>query len=215
MESLLRIENLRVEADELYGRVRWLEADQEGNPFPIRVLSCESIASEMVYFTDEPFRVGRYRGDDGQHHIGQSPPRAIKTESRIRHPHPSASEPSDGAIFLAAVLEDKWDLFGYMPFVYIVNSWTGELGYKVRVEFVPGFTEQLEIEVDANLVNGDATLAIRQIDYIIKSHAMGQIAPHPIPTNIKDEPRAIAEYSFQAYGQRGLFATYEDTLGLK
>ena len=60
-------------------------------------------------------------------------------------------------------------------------------------------------------VMGDAALAVREVDFLVKAHLYGRQTPHPLPRDLPEEKRVIALYSFSKHGRRACFATYEDT----
>jgi hypothetical protein len=70
------------------------------------------------------------------------------------------------------------------------------------------------VSSDAVSVDGDGLLAVRQVDYLLKSHLFGRVTPHPLPAGFPVEPRSIALYSFGAYGRRCAFATFADTVAI-
>ena len=54
--------------------------------------------------------------------------------------------------------------------------------------------------------------AIRQVDYLIKSHLYGLRVPHPLPSGLSRNPQVVAALSFSLYGNMCSFGTFEDTL---
>jgi hypothetical protein len=200
--------SMRQETEKIFQRARWLQVGEGGNPFSIPVLSCEHTARELIYFTTEPFALGWHRGDGGRHYAGRSPARSIQASSIRRR---GSAPPPEGPLFLAEVLEEKWDIFFYEPYLYIVHSWTGELGYRVRLEFGEGHFEA-EVEADAWLADDDPELAVHQLNFIVASHSFDCLAIHPIPRSIWNDPCEIAKYSFAMYGRRGRRAAQRDAL---
>ena len=60
----------------------------------------------------------------------------------------------------------------------------------------------------------DPQYHIGEMDFIVKSHLLGRLVPHPIPPGMGQDPEQIALASFSPHGRRGCFATYADTLAL-
>jgi hypothetical protein len=64
----------------------------------------------------------------------------------------------------------------------------------------------------AELTHTDAGLAMQQFDYLLRSHVLGRMAPHPRPADLLDEAQTVAEYSFHVYGRNCSFASFGDTI---
>src|SRR5262249_25307726 len=80
------------------------------------------------------------------------------------------------------------------------RSWTGELVFRAAIEF--GEREALLTSVEASRakVMDDLDLAVRMVDFLVKTHLYRQEAPHPVPRDYLDDKKAIALYSFSEYG---------------
>src|SRR5829696_3254530 len=115
-------------ADATFERLPWLEPHE--SPFGVRVLDCRPVAETFLsaaegagsiqFFgspearSDEPFR-------------GQHPEDAIRVSCDLTYP---LRDPlPEGPVFLAAVLEEKWNIYHFDRALYLVRSWTGHLQY--------------------------------------------------------------------------------------
>ncbi len=201
---------------------KWIEADH--NPFGVRILDCSEIASGMIATSGdkkiaESFaRDSEYAGDQYRNRL---PGNKIEIECNIEYP--KIQNLADGPLFIASVMEDKWDIFLFDNYLYIVRSWarskqdnTG-LVFRAQVEMTEEKLILQFLQACAKPVEGDRDFALRQADFLLKSYLFNHRAPHPLPSsmvaqNLKDED--LATYSFFIYGRRGLFATFEDTLGV-
>jgi hypothetical protein len=108
-------------------------------------------------------------------------------------------------------MEQKWDIYLYDDRIYFCRSWTGILTYVA--EFSVGDSS---LKIPRVWVSGDSPqtkdFAIRDIDYLIKSHLYRRRVPHPLPNELSPNPRDVGLYSFSQYGNMCSFGTFEDTL---
>jgi hypothetical protein len=188
----------------------WIEASE--SPFGIRVLDCRSVAYNMVSTTGDPKVAAKFtelRNSTGRHLRGSLPLQPLHADSFLKYP---ALGRVDGThLFAAQVMEDKWDIFLLDGYLYFARSWTGDLIFRAKVN--PSDSGIIISSIDANTqtVKGDRSLAIRQVDFLFKSHLLRQEVPHPLPGNFPADPQQIAAYSFHWFGRWGSYATYEDT----
>ena len=54
--------------------------------------------------------------------------------------------------------------------------------------------------------------AVREVDYLIKSHILRRTVPHPLPSTVQKDPNTVALFSFSQYGNICCFGTFADTL---
>jgi hypothetical protein len=199
-------------AGDVFSELRWIEAAD--NPFGIRVLDCRPVVLGLVSTTTDPDIARRFltlRSSTGTEHFGQVPDDAIHSDCDLTYP--AEERPSDGPLFVADEMEDKWNIYLYSDYLYFTRSWTGVLVSRARL-MLDGAAAHVDIvDVDRNTA-ADAALAVRHVDYLIKSHIYRTASPHPVPLTMQNE-RDIALYSFSTYGRRGQFASYEDTTRVK
>lgn len=196
----------------MFKMLTWLEP--HSSRFGVRCLDCRPFSQSMFSTTDDPKIAARFsalRASDGREHAGMSPSSAVVVEATLTYRYEGESQ--DGPVFVAEVMEDKWDIYLYDGYLYFTRSWTGELVFKARVEFTPGCATVSLVEV-ANHAAEDKAFALRQVDFLIKSHIMGREVPHPLPPDMPEQIETIALYSFSSYGRRAAFATYGDTTSL-
>ena len=195
--------------DTPHAHLAWL--DGERSPFAVPVLDCRDFCRTMVSVTTDPERAARFvklRGSTGEEHRGHTPANAMCIASLLSYPMPG--RPPDGPLFRAEEMEDKWDIFLFDQWFYFARSWTGELVFRAEVRFTGTQAIVSNVEADAKLASsGD--LAVRQVDFLIKSHLLGEELPHPLPPDLPDDPLQIAAYSLSWYGRHAAYATYTDT----
>lgn len=180
----------------------WLEPHE--NPFGVRVLDCRPLAQTLLSTTRDANCIrffGSPESQTGEQFRGQTPQSAVQVKCELTYPL-TVTLP-EGPVFLAGAMEEKWNLYHFAGVLYFARSWNGHLYYTAAI--VQSATELRVIEVAAaRSLSDDESLVVRQVDFLIRSHLLGQIAPHPVPPLPTKEQIAI--WSFQHYGCRGLFA---------
>jgi hypothetical protein len=68
-----------------------------------------------------------------------------------------------------------------------------------------------EVEATRGKVMDVPTLAVRMVDFLVKTHLYRIEAPHPLPTSLPDDKQTLALYSFSEYGRWAFFGSFEDT----
>ncbi len=204
----------RDERDDPFDQLVWLEADQ--NPFGVRVLDCTPTATSLLSTTTDQavaLKFSQLRNSLGTEHIGQFPANAGQSPAILIYPSDGKSK--DGPLFTASEMEDKWDICLYDGILYFSRSWNGMLVFRASIHIEPGKAVVRDISFDPDFVNGDEVFAVRQVDFLIKSHLYGEITPHPLPGRDGLTPQEIAMFSFQLFGRLGRLATFEDTTRLR
>ncbi len=194
--------------------LRWLERDQ--NPFNIRCLDVRSFTTTMVSTAADKGQAERFlelRKSHGDQHIGKFPEAASQVDCQLVYPHQGSTR--DGALFLAKVMEDKWDIFLWEGYLYFTRSWTGILVYKAKIDFLDTNAIISDISSLQVGVQGGVWVAIASVDYLVKSHLYRREAPHTVPPTIPDDDMGIAAYSFKEYGRWASFASFEDTTRIR
>lgn len=196
-------------AEDEFSELRWIEAAD--NPFGIRVLDCRPVALRWISTTSDPAVAQRFlelRASLGTEHVGQVPNDAVHAECDLSYPADGRS--ADGPLFIAEEMEDKWNIYLHAGCLYFARSWTGALAARARLTLAGSAARIDSVDVDGSTA-GDPELAIRHVDYLVKSHLYNKLSPHPLPQTMEPIERDIALYSFSLYGRRGQFASYEDT----
>lgn len=187
---------------------QWLSADE--SPWGVAVVDCRAYALGMRSVTQDAEVAASFtalRSNPGDHLRGAHPDDGEQVPSTLEWPVPSA--PPDGPIFRAGAMEDKWDVTCHAGCLYFTRSWTGNLIYRLQTQFNDGLLSADAVEYDPSQANVELAPAV--VDYIVKSHLLGFLCPHPalVPG---DDPHPIALASFSLFGRAGWFATHDDTL---
>jgi hypothetical protein len=190
--------------------LKWVEPDQ--NPWRLRVLDCRPLTLTSTLITGDPRvadRFARLRESDGTEHKGLSPASASRIECDLHYPFNGQSY--DGPLFLADVMEDKWDIYLYNGCLYFARSWSGDLRFRAKIEFAVPDASIPWVEAELSDDFEDPGFVVRTVDFLMKSHLYGTEVPHPISAGFSDNPETVARFSMTMFGRWASFATFEDT----
>ena len=190
---------------------RWLLKSDPGNPFTVDGCDCLAFVSSMLSTTKDPEVAASFvalRSADGSAVHGALPEDAQEIACSMSYEH--SGETRDGVLFRAAAMEEKWDIYLHEGRVYFCRSWTGRLALVAQITTAENGLHIARLWAPRSM---DPRLATQQLDYLVKSHLYRWRVPHPLPSDLALEPRAIALYSFSQYGRLCCFGTFDDTLG--
>lgn len=190
---------------------RWLKKGEAGNPFVLDGFDCYAFVSSMLSTTKDTEVANSFvslRSADGQTMRGSLPNDHVEIPCALSYRY--SGETIDGILFKSEVMEEKWDIYLYDSRVYFCRSWTGSL--TLVAEITP--TENsLTVSRVWSSRSEEPKLAIQQVDYLIKSHLYKLRVPHPLPSELPREQKAVALYSFSQFGRLCCFGSFENTLG--
>ena len=196
------------------GPLQWIETS--GNPYGIRALDCRSLTHDTVALTGNTQIAAKFtelRNSDGEQHRSSVPLEPVQADSLLTYP--VLGGVNDGHLFVAHEMEDKWDIYLFDGYLYFARSWTDELIFRDKIALCNTETRISCIDAKSETVDGDASLAVRRVDCLVKSHLFRQEVPHPLPVDFPDDPQEIARYSFLLYGSWASYAAYEDTIKIR
>jgi len=149
------------------------------------------------------------RRGSGEQLRGLEPDDPVTRPCDLRYPHKGPGQ--DGPLFRSPSMDVKWNIDLFDGYLYISRSWTGEVIYKVKIDFEGEEARVSEIICPGGFFPEDPDFHIRAADFIIRSHLIGWPVPHPIPGLIKGNPKFLANFSWSHFGVYGYWGTYEDT----
>ena len=202
----LRRRRPSADAAEPSSSVRWIPAAE--NPFGVDLLDCSAFAQSTVSSTssaDVAARFGQLRVSGGEHCRGKEPPTPFAAECHLEYP---SKQHGDGPIFLADQMEEKWDIYLFDGDLYFARSWTGDLAYKASVRFHD--SKAVITKVSGQREPGTSENPVAVVDFLVKSHIYGLVAPHPLPDTSETSPEQLVLWSFSHFGRRGLYGTTSD-----
>ena len=197
-------------SEDVFNQLAWL--DPQDTPLGVRALDCRPTAFGLISTTKDESLGQRFlelRTSTGEELIGTMPDDAITVPEELHYPHNDQAAP-DGCAFRSQCMEDKWDAFILDGRLYLSRSWRGDLVYGAGIRF--GAEAVISgIQADRRACEGNPRMALRQVDYLVRSHLLQLPVAHPVPSSVGDDAIEIALYSFSMYGRRGIFASFEDT----
>jgi hypothetical protein len=199
-----------VKGEPLSVALRWAEPQQ--NEWRLRILDCRPLTLTSTLITNDPRMAERFaylRESDGRQHKGSSPANASRIECDLRYPF--NGESYDGPLFVADVMEDKWDIYRYNGCLYFARSWSGELRFRAKIEFAVQAASIPWIEAELSDDFEDPGFVVRTVDFLMKSHLYGMEVPHPISPGFSENPEKVARFSLTMFGRWASFATFADT----
>jgi hypothetical protein len=202
-----------VKGETLADALRWLEPQQSA--WGLRILDCRPLTLTSTSITRYPRIAESFanlRKSDGSQHKGLSPANASRLDCDLHFPF--NGESYDGPLFLADVMEDKWDIYLYDGFLYFARSWSGDLRLRAKIDFEDPDARIPWVEAELRGDYGDPIFVISTVDFLMKSHLYRRELPHPIPEGFSDNPETIAAFSMNIFGRWASFARLGDTSGI-
>ena len=193
---------------------KWVDSSQ--NQFGVRLLDLRSSVFGLTAWATSKDIVesfSRLRRVDGKEYVNKLPEDYVEFDSNLSFAYFGAHE--EGPVFKARAMEDKWDMYVYGERLYIARSWTGTLCLVANCAFKSNHVEIHRIYAEKKIIFGDLQYAGRVVDFLIKSHMSNMVVPHPLPIKLKHESLGeIAAHSFEMFGRRGLFGSFDETIGI-
>jgi len=192
---------------------RWIAASE--NPFGIEILDCSPITQGMLAITGDvnvAMTFEKLRTSRGLEYLDREPEECCTVACKLEYP--PIETPKDGPVFKAATMEDKWDIYLLNSRLYFCRSWSGILGYRANIRSEKDRLYVTQIDFEKARAE-EPQEAVRDVDYLIKSHLYGALVPHPLSRKIPRDPQKLAANSFSMFGHRCLYGTYDDTIKFK
>ena len=193
------------------GELAWLRGSE--SPFGMDVLDCRSFALHHVSTTASPAiaeSFSRNSKSDGTEFIGKLPQNAVEAKFEYTFPFQKGLL-NRGPAFVSTQMEDKWNVYFFDGILYFARSWTGALNHIARCEINGSSLVTKSVMTNKEFIDErDFTFPLREVFFLIVSHVLGTVYPHPVPAFIEMDDEKIALYSFSQYGRRGLFASRAD-----
>jgi hypothetical protein len=189
-------------------QISWVEANK--NPWGIRLLDVRAVTQRMIATSQDPQCAANaisYGRDDGSAFLAQSP--IVENTFSAGLLYRTNGPLGEGALFRPAMMEHKWAIFHRQNKLLIVRSWLRKL-------FAIAETEQWGDMLAVGTVRGGFAqenepedYAIRALDYLIRSHALGEVYPAPLFSGEDEDIDQAAIACFGAFGNMALFAATE------
>ncbi|KYC45444.1 MAG: hypothetical protein APG12_00139 [Candidatus Methanofastidiosum methylothiophilum] len=188
---------------------RWLAPDE--TPFEARLFDTREYALHMISNTADKNILGKYiqmQSSDGKEYVTNNFKDGIRIKCNLDFPFPETDLP-EGILFRSEMMEEKWNIYKYEGQIYIVRSWTGELKYVTDYEKTEDGFLIKEIAMDKEVFKEDMiSFYVNEVHFLLISHVMGYLIPHPLPYDLEDDPDSILKFSFSEFGNRGYFGYF-------
>jgi hypothetical protein len=183
----------------------WIKA--EDNPWHVPVLfigPCTQTLTSWSKEKSEAQNAMSFPGDDGKEFIGKAPKKARHVNLNLSY----RIEPKlyDGVLFTPRAMEDKWALFYHQRQIIFVRSWLREV--HAVADVVEGHG-QIEIKsLSGALTRRSRSFDVRALDFILRSHALREKYPAPLPSLLAYSPTSAVTWCMSVFGQSAEFATH-------
>lgn len=210
--DIITVEELLGNQEEGPSQLQWLRGKE--SPFGMDVLDCRAFALHQMSTTADATIAESFvhsTASDGTVFIGTLPKDPVRIVIPFTFPL-GPVELNDGPVFVSRQMEEKWNVYFFDRVLYFVRSWTGILVHAVKCEIKDGTLEVSSIVTSQESIDErDRTFSIREVFFLIVSHVLGRVYPHPVLSFIEAEEDRIALFSFSQYGKMGLFASVPET----
>src|SRR5579859_5414937 len=192
--------------------LRWLDASE--SPFGVRVLDCRSVAHRMISTSKSPEVLGYFASQEalrGEQFRTAPPPNSQAFAMDLRYSGFCIPE-TEGPVYLAQVMEDKWDIFRFGDVLFFVRSWSGTLVHRARFAAPNGGLVIAEVSTEASRASSDPGLrkiTRCEIDFLLRTHLHRERVPAPLPPEVAGStaPESVAMLAFGRFGRWASFAT--------
>lgn len=186
--------------------VRWVDAAD--NPWGVHLLDVRSFTLTMMTTTTDPQcaeNAVSYGRDDGTGFVGQQPPVDRVAEASLRFPIDRSL--AGGVLFIPRGMEHKWALFYHRHQIICVRSWKRQVQVVAEVEPHAGHVEVVAVHGTFTSENEDRDFTVRAFDYLLRSHALGETYPAPLPLDMENDPSRASMWCFSLFGNKAQYAT--------
>ena len=146
-----------------------------------------------------------YGGEDGRVFLEQEPETGDVCDGVLVYRRDRVL--ADGPLFLPERMEHKWAVFRGNARVLFVRSWLRKV---MAVADVAQSGDEIRIgPVRGTFLGPDAEpgFSLRVADFILRSHALREVLPAPLPASPTLDGGAAADYCMSAFGTFAYFAT--------
>ncbi len=185
----------------------WIEA--QDNRWGIRLLDLRPLTQTVLSTSKDPQMAENalsYNTEDGTSFIGLLPREQNTIPANIGFPIDGRLVP--GVLFTPAAMEHKWAIYFHDGTLIFVRSWFREVFATARTTQRDGMLIVEEITGD---FAGDESPEFTKsfLTFLLLSHAIGAVAPAPLPSMLEASPKEAGIWAFSAYGNRAHVGTFE------
>ena len=186
----------------------WIEPAD--NPWGVRLLDVRPITQGMLSTSTNrecAENAISFSNDDGTSFIGVDPESDRTVPSTLDYRIDGML--ADGALFTPQAMEEKWAIYVHQCKLIFIRSWTRTVrvtatfkadGDRIRITAIRGMF--LEADEDEELTN-------RLFDFLLRSHALGQVYPVPMLPGMDAMESSAGLVCFTLFGSFAHFAAQE------
>jgi hypothetical protein len=192
-----------------FPELKWVAAAE--NPFGVRLLDVRPVTQGMLSVTGNAEcseNLASLMADDGARFVGEPPvvPRTISAALRF----PIDGQLADGVLFAPRAMEHKWALYFHGSQIIAVRSWLRKVCLTAQVESHEHHAEVVEIRgTFSGAEDEEPEFTGRAFDFLIRSHALGEVYPVPLPATFAGQPGHGALWCMSMFGSRAEFAALD------
>jgi hypothetical protein len=192
---------------ELDDDFRWLAPPE--SPWPVPVLDVRPITLSVTSFSGD-IEAARnaisFSTDDGTGFVGHTLPtqRTIPC-SLTYYVNPVLA---DGVLFAPSAMEHKWAVFYHQSKILFVRSWQRRLILTADVLASHGQIELTQLNGVAMNPGEDPEFTQAAADFILRTHALREAHPAPLPRDPGQDLRSAALLAFNLFGNFAHYATH-------
>lgn len=185
---------------------KWVSADE--NPFQVPVLDIRPVTLGMMSTTSSQEQAANalsYSKDDGRGFLQEVPNQPL-VDMDLRFPIDGTL--ANGSLFLPQQMEHKWAIYYHDHKILFIRSWlrvvqaVAETKIEGNELVITGLRGWFLAE------NEDAAYAQRVLDFLMRSHAFGQIFPAPLEPGMEQHPLTAAHFCMNLFGSLAPYATH-------
>ncbi len=144
-----------------------------------------------------------FGNDDGLSFVSQQPASSTEVAADLRFP--TDRYLADGALFLPTCMEEKWAIYLHGGRILFVRSWQRQVMATADVLVEDGMAHVRAIRGTLTPYDTDELMA-PMVDYTLRSHALDEVWPTPLPLDAKADMRTTGVGLFSLFGCRAQFA---------
>jgi len=191
----------------------WYDIDEEDNVFGVKILDIRSYTQNITTTTNDKSIIDKFQQltkSDGKVFSNLLPENHKTISCNLNYPCKGVTS---GPVFISPEMDHKWNIYYHNSHFFFVRSWTGELIHRAHAEFKNNSLIIQSIDTTKNELRfTNDQLIVREVDFLIKTHLLKMLAPHPVSEEmITEEPIRTAISSFNLYGKKANYASAEDT----
>lgn len=133
-----------------------------------------------------------------------------RTPCLLAYPYNAGASPPHGIQLRPAEAEDLWAIYVFDGALYFVRSWHGVPRYRAAFTTTAYGLFLHEIEI-YGAPPADATLPVREVDFLIKAGLFRLVTPAPVAASFADDAWGAARAAFTAFGRLAQCASPDDT----